>query len=169
MRRHITPSQLKKLHTLLSNAGMMEMKADMVQQYSNGRTTSSRQLFQDEAQELINTLAKDDPCTKMKKKCVAICFTLGWFEDGNAIDWQINWAALDSFLLKRGVVKKRFRQLNCKEVYKVLTQLEGVEKHCKDTAERKRLADEINKILAETGLSRPVKADRGTSSKIQAV
>jgi hypothetical protein len=154
MRKTITPPQLKKLHTLLSNAHMMDAKAELVHDYSNGRTTSSRELFMDEAQELITNLAKDDPCTKMRKKVIALCFELRWFQDGNDDEWQVNYAKLDLFLQRRGAVRKKFRSLTCKEVHKVLGQLEATLKHTRDSAERKKVDQDFNEVLAELGISR---------------
>ena len=159
MRKHITPPQLKKLHTLLSKQHMMEAKAQLVHDYSNGRTTSSRELFVDEAALLITTLAKDDPCSKMKRKCMAICYELGFFEDGNDTTWKINWAVLDGFLLKRGVVKKAFKELTCKEVHAVLNQLEATLKHSNETAMRKEINADLDDLLTEIGISRASKSN----------
>ncbi|MBX2898436.1 MAG: hypothetical protein KF775_02240 [Cyclobacteriaceae bacterium] len=151
----INKQQLKKLHTLLSNAGMMEDKPSMILQYSNGRTKSSRELLQHEAEKLINALAIDDVCTKMKKKCIAICFALGWFRDGNNEEWKINYAKLDGFLKLRGIVKKPFASLNCKEVRLVLGQLEGVQKNSRNAEERRRIEQDFSQMMDELGIKRP--------------
>lgn len=53
----ITKGQNIKLHTLLAKLGIsLEVKRDLVHQYTNGRGTSTKELYVDEAGDLISAL-----------------------------------------------------------------------------------------------------------------
>lgn len=48
--------QNRKLHALLNQLNLMEMKQSLVEQITNGRATSTKDMTEDEAKELIATL-----------------------------------------------------------------------------------------------------------------
>ena len=67
----ITKDQLKCLHTIISKAGIpLERKVDMCMGFSDGRTTSSRELYDYEAKAMIAHLKSLDPEEKGKQKMI---------------------------------------------------------------------------------------------------
>jgi hypothetical protein len=85
----ITLAQNKQLHTLLSLTRQMPYKADLVAAFTNGRTTSSKELHQLEALELINHLQQiarkaqtdtDNAANRMRRKLIAMAREIHWEE-----------------------------------------------------------------------------------------
>jgi hypothetical protein len=157
----ITHEQLKKLHTLLSQQGMMDYKKELVYEFSGHRTDSSKQLTLIEARELIMHLAENDPCNKMRRKIIAICYKIGMIYGSTQADKKINMAVINSFLLKRGYLKKPLNDYSRSELPKLVTQFEQVLKHNQKSFERKALSEvekdpevelELKKVLYELGI-----------------
>jgi hypothetical protein len=90
----ITPDQLKIIHVLLNKNGLIEHKAEIIHEYSQGRCTSSRSLSFNEAKALIAHLNTYSPPTpkggvrqhKSKLKILSMAHELGWELPGGKID-----------------------------------------------------------------------------------
>jgi hypothetical protein len=117
--KSITPDQIKKISTLISRQNLGDFKDTLVDQFTGGRTTSRKQMFINEATDLIQFLIKDDPCTKMRNKVFAIAHNMKWLYKGMH---DLNRMIIDRFLLKRGAVKKPIAKMNEKELVLVVTQ-----------------------------------------------
>lgn len=155
MQELITPSQSKKLHTLLSHLGLMDEKRQMITNFTGGRTSSSRQLTRKEAAVLIDGMDKEDPAKKMIRKIFAICHAMNWIpaHNGNESEKRMNQAVIDMFLKKRGTYKKRLQDHTFSELPAVVSQFESIQKHCHEQANRKAFKAEMDSILAEVRVS----------------
>lgn len=81
----ITNTQNKRLHALLQKRGLMEMKGDLVRQFTDQRTCHSSEMLIGEANEMIITLEKASdavirrPVPKgdaQRKRIISICYQL---------------------------------------------------------------------------------------------
>lgn len=155
MQELITPAQSRKLHTLLSHLGLMDEKKQMIANFTNNRTTSSRQLTRKEAAILIDGMDKEDPARKMIKKIYAICHSLGWIDNARKPEeYHINTAIIDLFLKRKGVKKKRLRDYTYSELPELVNQFVMIERHCRQQEERKSFQNEIDSILMELGIEK---------------
>ena len=151
--------QNRKLHLLLNKAGLMEEKPELVSFYTNGRTSSSRELSFQEAEKLIRYLESitqgktaptpADKADKMRKKVISVCYELGWIEPSDEPEERrINMAVIDSFLKQRGYLKKPLNDFTEKELPRLVTQFKQILEHSKLTAGGKATRN----ILAELNI-----------------
>lgn len=116
-----TKAQNIELHKLINNCGIgKDIKKDLVLQFSNDRTDSSKFLSYQECDQLIKYLRQVDPADKMRKKILSICHEMSWENK----DGTINIYRLNGFLQKSGVIKKPLNKLSVKELPLVVTQFE---------------------------------------------
>lgn len=129
----ITPQQLRKISTLISQRGIdKETKAAMVIGFSNGRTESSKDLYVEEAALMIRHLEQTDPnypaAEKMRRKLIYMAHTMGWQKaDGNG-KMRIDMQRVDEWCTTYGYGKKRLNNYSYKELPKLLSQFEAVYK-----------------------------------------
>lgn len=151
-----TETQNKKLHLLLSKAGLNEEKPELVSFYTDGRTTSSRDLYFQEAEKLIKYLegitqgsqpTAAEKADKMRKRVIAICYELGWIEPTeDQEERKMNMAFIDSFLKRRGYLKKPLNQFTAKELPKLVTQFKQILEHNKTAAGGKAVAAMLTEL-----------------------
>jgi hypothetical protein len=123
----ITPQQLKQLHTLLSKLGLVAYKQDMMDWACiDGRyPTSSKELYETEAQVIIDELMKRDiKADKMRKKVIANCRQAGMSINGKADMDRIN-----AWVLKYGHAKKELNKYTWAELPNLINQSEALLKH----------------------------------------
>lgn len=116
----ITPPQIKELHILLAATGLMAYKQDLMDTAcSDGRyPTSSKELYEEEAQHIINHLrTKNNDCDKMRKKVIANCM-----QAGMAINGRADMQAIYAWVLKYGHAKKEFNKYSYHELVKLINQ-----------------------------------------------
>lgn len=121
--------QLKAIHTILGKMGFdgdKEYKQNLVIEFSNGRATSSKDLYYREAEMLIEHLNKatgktedDIKADRMRKKIIGIARSKGWELDGKA-DIQ----RIDGWCRKYGTGHKGFNEYTVKELPALVTQFE---------------------------------------------
>lgn len=149
MRSKITSAQLTKLHTLLSKSGLTDHKAELVSHFSNGRTSSSKELTGDEAFNLIMHLDENaasaelekEKRDRMVKKLFALAYEMGFDipkEDQSGMDRKaLCKKNLQAWIMsKHCSVNKPLNELTTHEVWKVLGQFEQVNKHFKKEYQR---------------------------------
>jgi hypothetical protein len=127
LNKPITPQQLKQLHTLLSKLGLVAYKQDMMDwACTDGRyPTSSKELYQTEAQVIIGELMKRDiKADKMRKKVIANCRQAGMSINGKADMDRIN-----AWVLKYGQSKKELNKYTWHELPTLINQSEALLKH----------------------------------------
>jgi hypothetical protein len=126
----INNKQLSAIHALLNKLDMMDDKKAIVEQYSNGRTTSSKELTKFEAKALIGNLKSMLPQTdeeqkteKMKNKIIGMAHDIGW-EIGDT--GKIDMPRLNNWCIKTGAFAKELDDHNSKELVKLVSQFERV-------------------------------------------
>lgn len=123
----LTPQINKRLHALLHMLNLMEQKADLVRQYTNGRTLSTREMDNVEALALIHALEGDreQRSKAMRGKIIHYLCLLGMtLEDGSPNYDRINgW--VQNRTGSRNPRKKKLLYLTPAELLAVLTQVEA--------------------------------------------
>lgn len=131
-----TADQIKKFHTLLSKAGIMHRKRDIVLGASRGRTESSRDLSVDEMKAVIDSIETDKPevkrppvnadpvLDKKRKRVIANLASAGYILASGKPDMD----AIYSWTRKQKH-KKELNKLNSRELSELIVASEGVAKH----------------------------------------
>ncbi|MEO6456542.1 MAG: hypothetical protein ABIN97_20870 [Ginsengibacter sp.] len=133
----VTKAQLSKIHVLLHQLNLIEDKANIVNQFTNGRATSSKEMTLDEAKELIRHLSTHNPNERMRKKVFALAYVAGIIWGDTPEDKKMNGIKLDQFLKARGAVKKEINRMTKNELVKVVTQFEQIVKNREQTKANK--------------------------------
>jgi hypothetical protein len=129
----ITKQQLVCINTIISKRNIgKEAKEVMVQGFSGGRASSSKDLTFAEAAAMIKHLKQNDPhkasVEKMKGKILYYAREMGWTKT-NANGKQVcDVKAIDNWCLKFGCVKRKLDSYTFDELTKVLTQFQFVYK-----------------------------------------
>lgn len=160
--KKISTAQLKLIHTLLSKLGMMEYKQQLVLQYTNARTASSREMTNTEARDLINMLFHADPNFRMRQKVFALAYEAGIIWGDSWEDKKINVVKLNTFLKQRGTVKKELTRMTKEELIETVNQFELIVYH-NEEAKAARAAEEM---LNELGIPTPKKPGRKRKQSI---
>lgn len=121
----ITKAQLIAVNTLLSKMGLDHKRRDIIDGFTGGRSTSSRDLTFDEAAEMISHLKSMDPdehkAGKMRRKIISMAHELHWHRPGsNSVDMR----RLDEWCKKFGYGKKPLNSYTPSELPKLVTQFE---------------------------------------------
>lgn len=119
--------QNRKLHMLLGKLKLdPEVKQDIIYKATLGRTTSSKDLYQSEADILINELNRmlnADPAQRMRRKIFSICHELGWrLPASQKVDVQ----RLNNWLMKYGYLHKPLMAYTYQELPALVSQLEEI-------------------------------------------
>lgn len=127
----ITFEQLKCVNTLISKLGInKDDKAVMVQGFTGGRATSSKDLYGDEAAGLIKHLKSLDPteaaAEKMRKKIISMAHEMNWHTQPGKADIK----RIDDWCKKFGYLHKSLDNHTYAQLPKLVTQFaEGPYKH----------------------------------------
>ena len=126
----ITAAQIKKIHVLLNERGLMEDKRGFIHQISDGRTQSTKELTANEARYLISfLLGEEDQTEKMQATFRAIyflAFKMDIIYGETDADYHMNIAKLNMFCRQRGTVKKNLTEQNLIEMRKTHRQFEAM-------------------------------------------
>src|SRR5690606_14473880 len=120
---------------------------------TDGRTNSSRELYYDEAKELINKLSTYDPRESHITAIKRLAFDAGIVYGNTATDWKINIAILNRFLMDRGCVKKELNKINLDELVKVHRQFEAIVNNNRISRDNKMAKTKTEQLLNELHLS----------------
>jgi hypothetical protein len=131
----IQPAQLKRLHTLLSKAGISdkEQKRELISNISAGRTISSKGLTAKEADMLMSYLIKSDPqaegITRMRRNIIAMAHEIGWRAQRDGA-WVADMNSINSWCEKYSSLKKPLNDFKYEELPALVTQFkQGPYKH----------------------------------------
>jgi hypothetical protein len=110
----------------------MDMKAELVQIHTAGRTQSCSQMSEHEIETLIGSLQHDIndqqnrvPAQRMRRRIFSLCYSLGWtVEDNTAARLVVDRTRLEGWLLKYGYLHKPLTAYKPNELPKLLTQFE---------------------------------------------
>lgn len=128
--KSVTTAQIKKIHVLLNERGLMDEKRNFIYQVSNGRTFSTKELTANEARYLISfLLGEEDESKKLQAVFRAIYFLAFKMEiiyGETDEDYHMNIAKLNMFCRQRGSVKKNLTEQNIIEMRKTHRQFEAM-------------------------------------------
>lgn len=141
-----TKPQLAKLHALLNNLGLIDQKAEIVYNLTDGRTESSRALTVDEARRLISNLAQYDPSERLKSLIFSLAYKAGIIYGDTTDDKKMNAAKLNLFLKERGAVKLELNQMHYNDLVKVHRQFEAIVKNTNNAKAGKAVKNLLNEL-----------------------
>jgi len=121
----ITTPQLIKIKILMNQQGLIEFSPELAKSFSDGRTTSVREMYGHEAWLLIKHLSDEgkEPTAKerMQRKILSMAHEQGWKLPGS----KINMAKVNAWCMKYGApVHKPFNDYNEIELPALVTQFE---------------------------------------------
>jgi len=135
----VNKSQIKIIHTLLNKAKLMDSKLQIVHDISLGRVESTKDLWFDEAAQLIAFLNKStdhrqqttDPKQRMINSIIAMAHEMGWIGElsivnGGGLKKKKDYSGLHAWVEKYGYLKKRLNAYNEKELPTLVTQMQQV-------------------------------------------
>lgn len=125
----ITYTQNKAMHSLLHQLGLMDQKKDLVEQCTNGRTSSSREMSRDEADYMVRILQaqKKERTGKQIGKIIHLLSLLGYVRADGTPDYT----RINTFIRNIGSRNPRGVNLNyltVQELNQVVTQVEQIYK-----------------------------------------
>jgi len=130
--KSVSTAQIRKIHVLLNQKGLIGQKETMVNSVSRGRTQSTKELTFDEARELIIFLSEKGDESENKRKIFKAVWKLdrkmGIIYGNTDEDYQMNRAKLNMFCRQRGSVKKNIPEMNLIELRKIHRQFEAMYK-----------------------------------------
>jgi len=121
----MTGQQIKYVRLLMTRAGMMDQKEELILAVTEGRTSSMREMTQEETQALIKSLGEDDNQAikgRMVRKMLSMAHEMGW----ELPDGKVNMDKVNAWCIKYGSPKKSLDQLKAKELPGVVTAFEKV-------------------------------------------
>jgi len=148
----ITKPQISKLHVLLTNLGLIDQKAEIVYNFTEGRTESTKELTIQEARQLITNLSEYDPKERIKAVIFSLAYKAGIIYGSTDEDKKINTAKLNMFLRERGAVKKELNQMDYTELVKVHRQFEAIVKSNAKSTENKQADKAVRNLLEEINI-----------------
>lgn len=141
-----TKPQLSKIHVLLGQMNLLEAKANLVSQFTNGRETSSKEMTMSEAKNLLGHLSEYDPNDRMRKKVFALAYEAGMLYGYSTEDKLMNSAKLDKFLREKGTVKKTLNKMSKAELGKTVSQFQQIVKHKEESSANKAVAAMLGEL-----------------------
>lgn len=152
--KSITNEQIKILHTLLNQLGLLEEKKSFVYDVSNGRTESTKELTIIEARQLIQHLRSDDSGDKMRRKVFALAYNADIIWGETDADKKMNLIKINKFLKEKGTVKKELHKMTNAELIKVVNQFEQIVRHKKESQASKATKSLLEELNIESSFSK---------------
>lgn len=130
-KKPVTTAQIKKIHVLLHQKGLMEEKETIIRSISNGRTGSTKDLTLFEARQIIDFLLNETKEINNSKQRIYnaiwnIAWKMGIIYGETDDDYQMNRAKLNMFCRQRGTVKKNLSEMNSIELKSTHRQFEAM-------------------------------------------
>lgn len=120
-------NQKSAIHALVSKLGLQAQKETLVQSFTHGRETSSKEMWSEEANALIKYLKSQDPteqaADRMRKKIIAIAHEMGWHIKGTQ---RADMKRIDGWCLTYGKYHRKLNSLTAEQLPEVVTQFEAV-------------------------------------------
>gem|GEM_PF-717623 len=148
MNTSITTQQIIALQSIInSNPNLKEGKEYLIQDASDGRTTSVKELSFEEAKALITalnmitsprTVNVDDPCHRMRGKILSHAHELGWHKkDGKGMivrdratqKPKIDFDRVNDWCIKFGYLHKKLDRYTYEELPTLVSQFQKVYKN----------------------------------------
>lgn len=113
----MTIAQIKYVRGLLARAGMMDIKDQVVMQYTNNRTTHLSDMNYQETQELIGALSGENSRAKQVRKIMSMAHEMQWELEGGKVDI----ARINAWCVKYSHQHKALNELTEQELPAVVT------------------------------------------------
>jgi hypothetical protein len=140
MAKKIEPAQMRTLHAMLNELGLMDMKREIISSHTEGRTDSARELSVAEANAIIASLAEEKAgkVEPMRKKIIHLLCLMGYVQEGKPNMRRINYF-VQNRTGARNPQKKPLHLLTVEETRQVLNQVvvmhkKEMERHGVDAA-----------------------------------
>lgn len=119
------------LYAMFANAGIKEKEIQqaIIAQFTDGETTSSKEMSQDQIYKCRQALAKElgnTPQDNMRKKMIHYGHLMGWKHMEGIDCGKIDIARLDNWCITYGQYHKALNQHNYDELVKLVTQFKKV-------------------------------------------
>jgi hypothetical protein len=119
---------MRAFHAQLNSLGLMDDKANIIKQFTNERTSSARELTDQELYQLLQGLqvgAVKPPGDKMRKAIISMAHEMGWRKAG-----RIDMLAINTWCINKGKYHKKLNDHNMQELTELVTQFKIMyEKH----------------------------------------
>lgn len=133
----VTPQQLKALHATFHTMGYdNEDRHDFIAQFTDGRTSSTKELTADEARRLLERLNEDKSkraqaeAKTVLRSIYALSMQISFLNKDYTSDTEeerrMNYAKINRFCLDRTKFRKAITQMTLPELKEVKKQLEAV-------------------------------------------
>lgn len=132
-----TKEQIKAINAILAKQGLMDDKKNIVQSWTQGRTTSTKDLYFNEAWLLVQALKNESLPSieelrkeRMARKIIAMAHEIGWIKPVSVVDperglvTKKDYTRLHDWIIKYGYLKKELREYTYMELPKLVTQFE---------------------------------------------
>jgi hypothetical protein len=150
--KYATKAQIGKIYVLLSNLNLTADKAVLVENWTNGRTSSTREMYLEEAKRLIARLCEFDPKERIKSAINQLAFRAGITYGNTEEDKILNKVKLDLFLLQKGTVKKPLEKQCYPELVKTHRQFEAILRNTNKSKDKKTADNAVKNLLNELNL-----------------
>jgi hypothetical protein len=125
----ITKKQITTIQWLFKKHRIdVETKQAMIKEFSNHRTTSTKELTLAEANLLISKLSANNATAegikKKRSKVLYIAVALGLGNDKGEVDWS----KFNSFMLNTSLHRKPLKEYTSEELDQLITQLQQIQK-----------------------------------------
>jgi hypothetical protein len=137
-----TKTQIAIFHAILARTGQMEAKPEIISSLSDGRASSTKELYQEELESWINAYnAASKPVTavnpgqKMINSIIAMAHDIGFIKKKQMVVGGIggkkvnDYTDLNKWMLERGYLKKPLNQYKYEELPKLVSQFKGLYMH----------------------------------------
>lgn len=135
----VTTKQIRHIHAMLRNKGLLDVKTSLVRGYTSNRTLSVSKMTMKEADDLILFLQgqkqtkNSNPSFKQgddqRKKIIAFCREMGmetWSEAKGCMVADMK--AVYTFIKRNGYLKKGLNQYTYSELNKLVSQVQQIHK-----------------------------------------
>ena len=128
----LMPAVNRHLHAELNRTGLLIQKANLILGVTHGRTESSKEMTNLEANELIRWLktqpsivAPDPRCEKMRRKLIALAWQMNWTTKADMI-FKADMVRINAWCIKSGYLHKPLNDYLYNELPKLLSQFQAV-------------------------------------------
>ena len=133
----ITKQKLSAFHALLSKHGLMDHKPAIVQELSNGRATSSKDLYMEEIEPWLQQMnlskaPQKDKRQRMVNSIIAMATEIGMVKwerkvmPGGAIENKRNYTDMHKWIEKYGYLKQHLNDYTYEELPTLVTQFKNM-------------------------------------------
>ena len=133
----ITAQQVKALHATFRNLGMdAENRHNFISHFTEGRTSSTKELTMDEARKLLDNLGKEQreayqqEAKQVCKQIYALSFQISFlnkgFDNGTPEEFEMNKAKINVFCRNNTRYHKNLTEMSLAELKEVKKQMEAI-------------------------------------------